>query len=113
MFDKQKYHKKYDPVYYSKNKPAFIAAQMARKKRHRLANKCRAVEMLGGICMKCGYNKCIAALDFHHPNNTSKRYDISDHLNGSWENVDKTEILKCKLLCANCHRELHYEPLEE
>ena len=56
----------------------------------------------------CGYNKCVASLDFHHEDPTKKEYGISS--NGStisWEKL-KIELDKCILLCANCHRELHY-----
>ena len=65
-----------------------------------------AVEHKGGKCVKCGYNKCIAALDFHHIDPTQKDVQIS--MNSGWERI-KEEIEKCILVCANCHREIHYE----
>lgn len=69
----------------------------------------KAVEYLGGKCSKCGYNKCIEALEFHHKNPTEKDFSISrkGHCR-SWARV-KNEIEKCDLLCANCHREIHAE----
>jgi len=54
-------------------------------------------------CSICGYNRCAAALDFHHPND-DKKYSIGKI--GTLKTV-KAEIKKCILLCANCHRELH------
>jgi hypothetical protein len=30
--------------------------------------KDRAVEYKGGKCADCGYDRCVAALQFHHPN---------------------------------------------
>ena len=66
-----------------------------------------AVTYKGGKCEKCGYNKCIAALDFHHLNPLEKDFSIGNKgYTRSWENIKK-EIDKCILVCANCHREIH------
>ena len=35
-------------------------------------------EKMGGKCNKCGYNKCISALDFHHKDPSKKDFGISD-----------------------------------
>lgn len=67
----------------------------------------KAVEYKGGKCEKCGYNKCIAAMDFHHINPDEKIYDVKDLMIRKWE-IIQTEIDKCILLCSNCHRELHW-----
>jgi hypothetical protein len=66
------------------------------------------VKMLGGHCTKCGYNKSISALSFHHKDPSIKSFDISNNGNlmQDWEVVLK-EAKKCKLLCLNCHAELH------
>jgi len=67
------------------------------------------VEYKGGKCEKCGYDKCVAAMDFHHINPKEKDFALSQ--NGhtqSWEKLKK-EADKCILVCANCHRELHEE----
>lgn len=68
--------------------------------------KQKAVDYLGGCCSKCGYNKCIAALEFHHlnPKEKDKNYSVFK------KNFDKLkpELDKCVLLCANCHREEHH-----
>ncbi len=65
----------------------------------------------GKYCEKCGYNKCIAALDYHHID-PSIKIDTVARLS-THSNIDNAikEIDKCVLLCANCHREFHY--LEE
>ena len=59
---------------------------------------------LGG-CKYCGYNKCVACLDFHHPNN-DKKVSPSALKNCSFKTAIK-ELKKCSLLCKNCHYELH------
>jgi hypothetical protein len=66
-----------------------------------------AIDLLGGKCCICGYNKSISAIDFHHINPNEKTKTIKDISAGSLEKV-LTEAKKCVLLCANCHREHHY-----
>jgi DNA replicative helicase MCM subunit Mcm2 (Cdc46/Mcm family) len=66
-----------------------------------------AVEYKGGKCEKCGYNKCLSALDFHHLEPEHKDFGISyKGITRKWESI-KNEIDKCILVCANCHREIH------
>lgn len=60
----------------------------------------------GGKCEKCGYNKSIVALDFHHVNPKEKDFSIGDCKHVNIE-ILKREVDKCLLLCANCHREQH------
>lgn len=75
------------------------------KRRQKLKNM--AVEYKGGKCFICGYDRCIAALEFHHINPDEKDFMISkDGYTRSWENVKK-ELNKCVCVCANCHREIH------
>jgi hypothetical protein len=75
------------------------------KRRRKL--KSLAVELKGGKCQICGYNKYVGALDFHHLNGESKDFDLSTRgLTRSWEKI-KDEADKCILVCANCHREIH------
>jgi hypothetical protein len=50
-------------------------------------------------CVRCGYNKCAAALDFHHRDPKTKSSRI-------WK-VTSEEISKCDILCSNCHHEVH------
>lgn len=66
----------------------------------------KLVEYKGGKCEKCGYNKCITALEFHHINPEEKEFNIDGR--SSFEK-SKKEVDKCILVCANCHREIHYE----
>ena len=66
-----------------------------------------AIEYKGGKCMICGYDKCNKALEFHHIDSGRKDFGISAKgYTRSWQKV-KSELEKCILICANCHRELH------
>jgi len=78
------------------------------KPRHtRREVKKRAVEYKGGSCEICGYDKCLAALTFHHRNPIEKDFGISDIMNIiDWKKV-RRELDKCHLLCSNCHIEVH------
>lgn len=68
--------------------------------------KIKCVKFLGGKCSICGYNKCLGALDLHHKNEKNKEFTISG---GNLKSFEKLipELIKCDVLCSNCHRELH------
>lgn len=68
--------------------------------------KLKAIELLGGECQKCGYNKNYAALSFHHIDPSIKEYNWSKLKLRSWKDIIK-ELKKCILLCNNCHAEVH------
>jgi hypothetical protein len=78
-----------------------------RQRKWRKETKKLLVEQKGGCCSKCGYDKCIGALDFHHPTGEEK-LDRSLLLNV--RSIDKVlkDVEPLVLLCANCHREEHY-----
>lgn len=66
-----------------------------------------AIAYKGGKCCLCGYNKCKSAMDFHHIDDNNKKFGLSVRgLTRSWDKT-KTELDKCILVCANCHREIH------
>lgn len=78
-------------------------------KTHRHKIKEELVKYKGGKCEICGYNKCLGALDFHHLDPSQKDFTISN--SNIYKNLDKLkeEVDKCILVCANCHREIHYK----
>lgn len=78
-------------------------------KEWRQNTKQKLVEALGSCCQICSYNKSNAALEIHHINPNEKEFALSKYMSGSvkaWEHL-KEEAVKCVLLCANCHREIH------
>lgn len=76
----------------------------------RRTTKLKLIEYKGGKCELCGYNTCTAALEFHHLDPKEKEFAISQVDTRSKVNFEtlKKEVEKCMLLCANCHREIHY-----
>jgi len=92
-----------------------------RKKGHRvtICNTClvstrckrrdeKMYDYKGSSCSRCGYDKCKAALHFHHLDPSTKKFQISGNWGISWEKV-KLELDKCIVVCANCHAEIHME----
>jgi len=62
-------------------------------------------------CAICGYNKCVAALEFHHINPDEKEFSFSSFQSLKWEKI-VSEMQKCICVCANCHREIHAGMIE-
>ena len=83
-------------------------------------NKCRAeavsrrrrkvkqllVQDAGGACKLCGYDRCIAALEFHHLVPAEKRFSLSHRGVTRSLAAARAEAARCVLLCANCHAEV-------
>lgn len=91
VYDKKKGHT------LTKCGTCYIAGNRKRKKEF-------AVKLFGGKCQKCGYDRCIHSLAFHHVEN--KENNISILHTASWKRY-LDELKKCVLICCNCHNELH------
>lgn len=85
---------------------------MTRTSIKRAEQKRKLLEMLGGKCLECGYNKNAASLDFHHVNSKEKDAVIGYLINFHKFERAYEEAKKCKILCKNCHTELHNPNLE-
>ena len=69
--------------------------------------KQKAIELKGGKCIVCGYDRHHGSLSFHHLDPTKKDFGLSVRgIFRSWERVKK-ELEKCVLVCHNCHGEIH------
>lgn len=75
------------------------------KKKRLNRKKEKLINVKGGSCSHCGYNKCFSALEFHHIGN-DKEINISRLMGYSLEKILK-ELEKCILLCSNCHTKEH------
>lgn len=105
----KEYHAKYmREVWYPKNKERHKTLVA---KRNRLLKK-EIKEFLTILkqekACSCGEQdyKC---LDFHHIDPTTKKFNIGDAVRErQTKRAILEEISKCEVLCANCHRKLHY-----
>lgn len=96
---KQKHH--YERIKYQTNT---YHSQTIRSYKRKLY----LINLLGGCCKVCEYNKNLSALEFHHrdPNKKDSKLDMRTLSNRSMEYILE-EVSKCDLLCSNCHREYH------
>lgn len=93
----------------SGNRYTCVKCRSAAVQRKRYKLKHDLVVYKGGKCEICGYDKCEAALEFHHLNSNEKEFGIA--YKGYTRSLEecKKEVDKCILVCANCHREIHEE----
>lgn len=72
----------------------------------RRRTKAKLVLEAGGKCQLCGYDRCLAALEFHHIEPGTKSFGLS--VRGVTRSIEKlrAEAAKCALLCSNCHAEV-------
>ena len=69
-------------------------------------NRAFAIELLGGKCVACGFNKWPCSLDIHHVDPTVKDSKFSSARNWSRDRLT-AELGGCILLCRNCHGAYH------
>ncbi len=70
-----------------------------------LLRKIKVVELMGGKCSICGYDKYYGSLTLHHKDREEKEMDWKEMRVCSWDNMMK-EVEKCILVCRNCHGEI-------
>lgn len=66
----------------------------------------RARAEMGGRCCLCSYDTYPVALVLHHVDPKTKDPNFSRMKGWSWDRVER-EMMKCVLLCANCHAGVH------
>lgn len=107
--DKQKqkeYKIRWNKQYYKKNKDKELKRTRKRKKEVREWFNEYKTNL---NCSKCGENH-IACLEFHHPDENKKSFEISAIIQKGYSRLKiLSEVEKCIVLCANCHRKLHYQ----
>ena len=86
--------------YYRCKKCRILAVTKNRQKR-----KLKLVNHFGGCCIICGYNKCLAAMHFHHKDPLTKNFEIAFGLRRFTLEKLLEETKKCVLLCNRCHTE--------
>ena len=67
----------------------------------------------GSKCTLCGLEfdgECTAIFDFHHRDPNMKEFNVNNaSLNKYSKSRIKEEAKKCDLVCANCHRLIHWD----
>jgi hypothetical protein len=96
----------YRREWYHRNKEKEIERIVARKKEMRTwLNEYKS----NLACKACGENH-IGCLEFHHKNSEDKDVAIAIAMQRGYSKKRiMEEMAKCEVLCANCHRKLHWE----
>jgi hypothetical protein len=67
----------------------------------------------GGKCTLCGLDfdgECTALFDFHHRDPKAKYFNVNNAVLNKFSKARiREEVEKCDLLCANCHRLIHWD----
>jgi len=67
----------------------------------------------GGRCRLCGLGfdgECSSIFDFHHRQSGTRDFGVNNaSLTKYGKDRIRTEAAKCDLLCANCHRLIHWD----
>lgn len=102
--------KVFQKEWYTKNKSKRIKKVLERNTRVRKEHREYVNSIKAKGCVKCGYKKCLTAIDFHHLKSENKEMGIARATTQGWsiERLDK-EISKCIVVCKNCHAEIHNE----
>lgn len=70
------------------------------------------VDMKGGCCSVCKYNKSLRALHFHHLRDKKFGLNYKNLMHKPWDEL-VSETNKCIVLCGNCHAEEHDQTDEQ
>jgi len=94
--------------YYSSNKKGHTAKVASLKKVRRDLARAAVLSILQKrSCATCK-EKDVRVLGFHHIDPRTKTMEIANLVSLGYSlDVIKTEIKKCRVLCANCHVRLH------
>lgn len=80
--------------------------------KHRDRRK-KLIELHGDVCFDCDGCFPHYIYEFHHRDPSTKEFTLGGKdLNRKWEKV-MIEASKCDMLCANCHKERHYNESRE
>jgi hypothetical protein len=84
----------------------------AAQKSRGLRRKLDLLDRHGARCRRCGYDRNLAALSWHHADPRKKSFSLDMR---SLSNRSEAEIFreaaKCIVLCLNCHAEMHFPEL--
>jgi hypothetical protein len=95
---------------FCKNKDTNHHHQSYRAQRARgSARKVQLIAELGGRCTRCGYDRNLAALTWHHVDRAQKSFELDMRsLSNRSESDVRKDLAKCILRCATCPAEEHF-----
>ena len=76
----------------------------ARRKHKEVVDKYRTSLKADG-CEICGYNRCVRALEFHHTGTKGATVSKLSNIEAIKAEIKEHPVV---ILCANCHREVHF-----
>lgn len=98
-------HKEYRKIHYEANKQKYVdKAKKYRAKSVEWFQKLKSTLS----CEICGDTR-FWVLDFHHIDPLQKEGNLSNMVRSVSKDKILKELKKCKILCSNCHRDLHYK----
>ena len=65
------------------------------------------MDIMGGKCALCGFDKFPEALEFHHVDPSTKEFVLSGSYLSRALPTQYSELRKCIMLCSNCHKGVH------
>jgi transposase len=99
-------HGEWEHIVRDDGSPACARCRLDSVTRWRRRAKQILVAEAGGRCCCCGYDRCVAALAFHHVDPATKRFQLGGRGLARALDVLREEAAKCVLVCSNCHAEL-------
>jgi hypothetical protein len=88
--------------------------EIERKNLRKASNKKWFEDYRSKLCCEICEESHPATLDFHHKNVIEKDFNVSILVSEGY-GIKRIleEIAKCRVLCSNCHRKLHWEERRE
>jgi predicted HNH restriction endonuclease len=80
----------------------------ALQRARRLKKQIAIHEIYNYTCQVCGLKEeTLGFFEFHHIDPTTKHREIGSMLNSASLETIKKELVKCLMLCPNCHKKEH------
>ncbi len=91
--------------YYHDNRDRQLHLALLRRHKAYLEKRAFTIKAKDKPCADCGIKYSHYVMDFDHKEDSEKINDISYMMTRNWslEKIKK-EILKCEVVCSNCHR---------
>lgn len=103
------YMRDYNKKWYDKNKVSHKATIKENKEKY----KVDFYEYKSSLkCGRCSETH-VSCLDFHHKDGEEKERGISSMIGSCKLETIMEEIKKCEVVCANCHRKIHWNEKSE